>query len=213
MSAGGTEYSVRDLVSPRVLVDTVAPTALFAVVAARGSVVAAAVAALALCAAVFAYRLVRRQGLVYAASGLGGVLVGLVVALLSDDAEGFFLPGIVGNLVFGVLCVGSVLVRRPALAYTSAVLYRWPLGWYWHQRVRPAYSEMTWLWAAYYLAKGAYQAVLVRDQDLALLTTVRLVTGWPSLIVLLGITYAYITWRLGRLGGPDVTAWRTEHEP
>lgn len=207
------DYSIRDLVAnPRILIDTVAPTVVFALVAARGTVTTAAAASLALCAVVFTYRLVRRQGLVYAASGLGGVLVGLVVALLSDDAEGFFLPGIIGNLALGLLCIASVLARRPALAYTSAVLYRWPMGWYLHPRVRPAYSEMTWLWAVYYLAKGGYQLRLVGDSDLALLTTVRLLTGWPSLVALLGITYAYITWRLKRLGGPDVAAWRAEHD-
>jgi hypothetical protein len=139
------------------------------------------------------------------------VLIGVVVALVSGDAEGFFVPGIVANVGFGLLCAVSVLARRPALAYTSAALYRWPLEWYWHPQVRPAYSEVTWLWAAYYLAKGLWQYALVVDGDLALLATVRLVTGWPSLVVLVGVTYAYVTWRLDRLGGPDVESWRAEH--
>ncbi|CAN5119238.1 hypothetical protein BH23ACT9_BH23ACT9_15320 [soil metagenome] len=207
-------YSVRDLVSdPKVLVDTVAPTLLFAVLATRSTVTVAAASALGLCVVVFAYRVARRQGLVHAASGLGGVLVGVVVALVSGDAGGFFLPGIVGNVAFGLVCIVSNLARRPALAYTSAGLYRWPVGWYLHPRVRPAYTEMTWLWSAFYLAKGLYQYHLVREGNLALLTTVRLLSGWPALAGLLAITYAYITWRLRRLGGPDVEEWRAAREP
>lgn len=205
-----SDHGVRDLLgSPRILVDTVAPTLLFTVVALRADVLTAAAAALSLCAVVLAWRLARRQGLVHALSGLGGVAVGVAVALLSGDAGGFFLPGIVGNVAFGAVCVVSVLARRPALAYTSAAIYRWPLGWYWHPRVRPAYSEITWLWATYYLGKGTWQYALVREGELALLATVRVVTGWPTLLVLLAVTYAYTRWRLARLGGPDVQAYQT----
>jgi hypothetical protein len=209
-AAGG--YGPGDLLgNRRVLVDTVLPTAVFAVLAIIADVGVASAAALGLCGVVLTWRLLQRQPLVHAVSGLGGVLIGVVVALVSGDAEGFFVPGIVANVGFGLLCAVSVLARRPALAYTSAALYRWPLEWYWHPQVRPAYSEVTWLWAAYYLAKGLWQYALVVDGDLALLATVRLVTGWPSLVVLVGVTYAYVTWRLDRLGGPDVESWRAEH--
>ncbi|MGI9017120.1 MAG: DUF3159 domain-containing protein [Euzebya sp.] len=205
----GSDYSIKDVIAdPKVLIDTVAPTLLFAVAASQTSVGLAAGLALSWCAVVFAYRLTRRQGLVYAVSGLSGVLIGVVVALASGQAEDFFLPGIIGNIAFGALCVGSVLVRRPAVAFTSALLYRWPFGWYFHPRVRPAYSEITWLWAVYYLAKGGTQLLLVNAGDLTLLTTVRLVLGWPGLVVLLAITYAYVRWRLERLGGPDVDTYR-----
>ncbi len=204
-------YGLRDVVgNPRVLVDTVAPTVLFAVAAVRLSVPAAAAVAVTWCVAVLVLRLVRRESLTLAASGLGGVALGVAVALLSGDAEGFFLPGIVGNLAFGALCVVSVLVRRPALAYTSAAIYRWPMGWYLHPRVRPAYSEVTWLWAAYYLAKGGVQLLLVRQGELAALTTARLVLGWPGLVGLLAVTYAYVSWRLQSLGGPDVQEYRAQ---
>lgn len=207
------DYSIRDVISdPKILLDTIAPTVIFAVVAAMSRVGPAAVAALVWCGVVFTYRLRRQQSLVYALSGLGGVLVGLAIALLSGEAEGFFLPGIIGNLAFGALCIGSVLVRRPAVAYTSALLYRWPLEWYWHRNVRPAYSEITWVWAVYYLAKGGVQLALVNAGDLGLLTTARLVLGWPGLVALLAVTYAYVRRRLQALGGPDVQEFRAQQQ-
>lgn len=50
-------------------------------------------------------RLVRHERLVYAVSGLSGVAVGVVLALWSGQAEGFFLPGIVTSALLGVACV------------------------------------------------------------------------------------------------------------
>lgn len=203
------DYSVGDVLgNPKVLVDTVAPTVVFVTVAATVGLGAAATAALGLCAAVFAYRVARRDRLLYAASGLGGVAVGVAFALWAGQAEGFFVPGIVGNLVFAVVCAGSVLAKRPVIAYTSAALYRWPLGWYLHDRVRPAYSEITWVWALFYCAKGLVQIVLVQREALAALTAVRLVSGWPAFAALIAVTYAYVTWRLRRLGGPTVAEWQ-----
>ena len=206
-------WSARDVLANRsILVDTVVPPLVFVGVDAIAGLGAAAAASLGLCAVVLVVRLVRRERLVYAVSGLGGVAVGVGFALAAGDASGFFVPGIVANAVFAVLCAASVLVRRPALAYTSAAIYRWPLDWYWHPRVRPAYSEMTWVWAAYYAAKAGVQWALVEREALGALAAVRIATGWPALAVLLVATYAYIRWRLERLGGPSVDELRNERE-
>ena len=117
----------------------------------------------------------------------------MVVALASGEAEGFFLPGIIGNLGFGLLCVH----QRPGPSTR-----RWPTpaprctggrsAWYLHPQVRPAYSEITWVWAVYYLAKGSVQLLLVQQGELAALTTARLALGWPGLAALLALTYAYV---------------------
>lgn len=203
------DYSVRDVVAnPKVAIDVVAPTVLFVVAAATVDLPWAATLALGWCAVVFGYRLLRRQGVRYALSGLAGVGIGVAVALFSGRAEGFFVPGIVGNLIFALASAVSVLARRPLVAYTSAAIYRWPMQWYLHPRVRPAYSEITWLWAAYYLLKGGIQLALVQRGNLAALTTARVVLGWPGLAGLLFATYAYVRWRLERLDGPDVDTFR-----
>lgn len=206
MTAG--DYNLRDVVAdPKVVVDVVAPTVLFAIAAPTISLGWAATVALGWCAIVVTYRLTRRQGLTHALSGLAGVCIGVVVALASGRAEGFFVPGIIGNLVFAVVSAVSVVVRRPLIAYTSAAIYRWPLAWYLHPKVRPAYSEITWVWAGYYLLKGLVQLALVRRGDLAALATARVILGWPGLIGLLALTYAYVRRRLERLGGPQVSAY------
>lgn len=208
MSSEATDPARPTFEPAKALVDTVAPTVLFTVLSLTSSVAVASAVALGWCVLALLFRLLRRHPLTYAAGGLGGVAVGVVFALRSGEAEGFFLPGIIGNLALGALCLVSILFRQPAVAYTSAALYRWPIGWYLHDRVRPAYAEITLLWAVYYLAKGLLQLSLSRAGELAALATVRLALGWPGLIALVAVTYAYVRWRLDRLGGPDVETWK-----
>lgn len=204
----------RDLLADRrVLLDTVAPPLVFVALNAGAGLVPAAAGALGLAAALAVLRLVRRERLLYALSGLGGVGVSVAVALLTRDAAGFFVPGIVTNALLAVACVVSILVRRPFIALTSAAIYGWPLAWYRHPRVRAAYSEITWLWAALYAARAGVAVVLIRADELGWLAVARIVTGWPAFAALLVATYAYVNWRLARLGAPDVEAFRTPEAP
>lgn len=201
--------SPRDLLANRrIITDTVLPPLVFVVADALAGLRWAAGASIGLAVILVAGRLLRRQRLLYAVTGLGGALLGVSFALWSGGAEAYFVPGIVSSAALGVACVGSILVRRPLIALTSAAIYRWPLAWYWHPRVRPAYSEITWAWAALYLAKAAVQAVLVEQRAVGVLAVVRIATGWPAFALLLVCTYAYVTWRLDRLGAPEVAEFR-----
>ncbi|CAN5865389.1 DUF3159 domain-containing protein [soil metagenome] len=201
--------SPRDLLANRrIITDTVLPPLVFVVADALAGLRWAAGASIGLAVILVAGRLLRRQRLLYAVTGLGGALLGVSFALWSGGAEAYFVPGIVSSAALGVACVGSILVRRPLIALTSAAIYRWPLAWYWHPRVRPAYSEITWAWAALYLAKAAVQAVLVEQRAVGVLAVVRIATGWPAFALLLVGTYAYVTWRLDRLGAPEVAEFR-----
>lgn len=198
----------RDLLADRrVLVDSVLPPIVFVAANALGGLGIAAAAALGLSAVLLVVRLARRQRPLYALSGLGGVVLGVGVALWSRDAAGFFLPGILTNAAMAVLCVVTILVRRPLIAWTGAAIYGWPLEWYWHPRVRPAYSEVTWAWAALYGAKALLQWRLAEAGELGWLAVARLATGWPAFALLLVASYAYVNWRLARLGGPSVEAY------
>jgi hypothetical protein len=209
-AASGTDGAgPRDLLADRrVLADSVLPPVVFVVANAAAGLTWASGASLALAAGLLAYRLARGQRLLYAASGLGGVVVGVGLALLTRDAAGYFLPGIVTNATFAVACVLSILLRRPLIALTSAAIYGWPLRWYWHPRVRPAYSEITWAWAALYAGKALLQAQLARSGELGWLAFARVATGWPAFALLLLASYAYVNRRLARLDGPPVEAFR-----
>jgi len=112
------------------LTDAIIPPLAFVVANALLDLQTALWIAAGLAAVLVAYRLVRRQPWRYALGGIAAVAVAAALALLLGRAEGFFLPGIVTSGITVVLCLGSVLARRPLVAWTSYASRRWPLGWY-----------------------------------------------------------------------------------
>jgi len=159
------------------------------------------------------FRLLRRQPLRYAIGGLGGVVLAVIVARFVGGAEGYFLPGIVTGVFTSFLCLASVIVRRPLVAWTSYFTRRWPLNWYWHPKVRPAYSEVTLAWALFFALRTLLQFELFQDQAASALGLLQLISGWPAIIVLLVATYLYGVWRLENLGGPSVDEFKAGSEP
>ena len=159
------------------------------------------------------FRLVRRQSLRYALGGLGGVILAVTVARFVGSAEGYFLPGIVSGVLTSLLCLVSVALRRPLAAWTSFFTRRWPLDWYWHPQVRPAYSEVTLAWALFFALRTLLQFGLFQDQAADILGLFQLISGWPAIILLLVASYLYGVWRLGSLDGPSVEEFKAGSEP
>ena len=158
-------------------------------------------------------RAFKRQPLIYAFGGLGGILAAVMITRLLGRAEGFFLPGLLtGSLTF-LLCLVSLLLKRPLVAWTSFLTRRWPLEWYWHARVRPAYSEVTLAWTLFFGLRLLLQLGLFWQGAAQALGWVQLLTGWPALVILLVGSYLYGLWRLGNLGGPSVEEFKNGVPP
>lgn len=149
-------------------------------------------------------RLLRRESLLYALGGLVAVLFAAGLAYLTNSAAGFFLPALISGGATIVLCVGSVLLGRPLVAWTSHLTRRWPLTWYWHPRVRPAYNEVTLAWAVFFGLRLYLQYMVLLRASAALLGLTQILTGWPFTIALLILSYLYGIWRLQHLQGPSV---------
>jgi len=195
------------------LVDSIVPPIVFLIVNALSGLEYATWGALLVALSFAVFRLVRRQPLRYALGGLGAVGVAIFVSRLLGRAEGYFLPAIVsGGLTVGVAVI-SVIAGRPMVALTSHVYRRWPLAWYWHPQVRPAYSEVTWLWAVFFALRLLLQLSLFQGTGAGLLAILQVATGWPATILLLVISYLYGTWRLRQLSGPSVKELKTGAEP
>ncbi|MGD8752965.1 MAG: DUF3159 domain-containing protein, partial [Anaerolineales bacterium] len=148
------------------------------------------------------FRGIRGQSLRYSFGGVAGVGLSALIAWLLGGAEGYFLPGIISGAFTVVLCLVSVIVKRPLVAWTSFVTRRWPMEWYWHPRVRPAYSEVTIAWGIFFALRTTLQFELFQRQAAETLGLVQLLTGWPALILLLIASYLYGLWRLQNLAGP-----------
>ena len=102
-----------------------------------------------------------------------------------NRAEAYFLPGLLTGILTAVICGVSVVAGRPLVAWTSHIVRRWPLGWYWHPRVRPAYSEVTIAWAVFFAAKLALQFLFFQEAQAGALAIFTVITGWPATIALL----------------------------
>jgi len=193
--------------------DAVLPPVLFLLVNGLAGFQAAMWSALALSMVIAALRIIRKQSLTYALAGVGSVVVAIAIVQLLGKSQGFFLPGLIGGGVTLLLTVASLLFRRPLVAWTSFIARRWPLDWYWHPRVRPAYSETTFAWAVIFAARLALQYSVYQSEDVTLLALTNFITGWPITILLLVLTYLYGTWRLVQLRGPSVEEFKANTPP
>lgn len=164
----------------------------------------AAYAGLAVAAAVVIVRLARRNDLKYALSGMLGAGLAIGLALRTGEAQSYFLPGIITGAATTVLGIVSIAVRRPMVAYMSWTLRQWPMEWYWHPLVRPAYTAATWLWIGFFAVRTGLQAWLFLADKTTALGFFRAATGWPGLIMLIIAAYVVGRGRLVALGGPSV---------
>jgi len=158
-------------------------------------------------------RLLRHRPLRYALGGLTGVTVASLLAVGLARGEGYFLPGMASGAVTSILCLISVIVRRPLVAWTSYIARRWPRDWYWHPRVRPAYSEVTLAWFGFFSLRLVAQYLLFQRGATLALSTVNLLLGWPSISLLLVGSYIYGLWRLPHLKGPSVEEFQSKSPP
>lgn len=184
--------------------DAILPPILFLLVNGLAGFQAAMWSALALSVVIATVRIFRKQSLTYALAGVGSVAVAIGIAWFLGKSEGFFLPGLISGSMTLLLTIVSLVIRRPMVAWTSFIARRWPLDWYWHPQVRPAYSETTFAWAFFFAARLFLQYSVFQGENVTLLAVTNFITGWPATILLLVFTYLYGTWRLAQLRGPSV---------
>jgi hypothetical protein len=149
----------------------------------------------------------------YAVGGLGSVLFAVLISRLTGRAEGYFLPAIANGALVFVITLASVLLRRPLVAWTSYFARRWPLDWYWHPRVRPAYTEVTLAWTVVFGLRLWLQVSLFRADDPERFAAFTVIGGWPTTLVLLVLSYLYGSWRLKMLNGPSVEEFKANASP
>jgi hypothetical protein len=195
------------------IIDAALPPLVFLLLNALVGFAVASWGSLVVAGALGLYRLLRGQPLGYALGGLAATGLAILAARLSNQAEGYFLPNLINGGLTTLICVISVIVGRPLVALTSHLARGWPLRWYWHPKVRPAYSEVTLAWGIFFALRLALQWFLFRRAEAAVLGILSIVMGWPATIALLVVSYLYGTWRLRHLGGPSVDELKKDAEP
>jgi len=192
------------------LLDAILPPVIFLIVNSIFGFQAAMWTSLGLAVVIAGLRLKRKQSLFYALAGIGSVGLAIGIVWVLGQAVGYFLPNLVSGGMTLALALVSLFIRRPFVAWTSFIARRWPLEWYWHPKVRPAYSEVTIVWTIFFAARLLWQYSLYQAQAAGQLAFVNVLLGWPALIVLLVLSYLYGTWRLQNLNGPSVEEFRKQ---
>ncbi len=151
------------------------------------------VAALILSALLTVMRLVKRETLQHAISGLVGIAICALLARHSGKAKDFYLPGLITNVGYGILYSFLNLIGWPIMGLILGPLLGENLLWRKDPARRAAYIRAGWLWVALFIARLAVQYPLYRSNQINALGTARLIMGYP-----LFIAAGWGTWQILR---------------
>ncbi|WP_034497276.1 DUF3159 domain-containing protein [Actinomyces sp. ICM39] len=177
----------------RGVIEATAPGLVFVVVyVATRALVPTLIAALCVALLACVIRLVQRQGLQQALSGLFGVAIGVIFAAATGRGENYFAWGIVTNIAMALVFAVSVLLRRGLVAQFYGPLTGLPKGWQsdpTYADLRRSCSLLTWMWAGIFALRVLVQAPLWLGGQVAALGVAKLILGLP----LFGLG-AWATW-------------------
>ncbi len=185
-------------------IDAVLPPLVFVIVNNLLGLDTAVITALALALLLGLLRLLRKQSWGYALGGLLGVVLAAGLALLTRSAASYFIPAIIGSGLFFLAAVVSNLIGKPLALWASHLTRGWPLVWFCREDIKPAYREVTWMWALFLGMRLMIQVHLFLRGEAAALAWANTLLGWPVTILVLVLSYIYGIWRLRNLGGPGV---------
>jgi hypothetical protein len=194
-------------------IDALLPPLVFVLANAFFSLEVAVLAALGLALSLAVLRIFRKQSWYYALGGLLGVGLAAGLALLTQNASSYFLPAIIGSALLSLAALVSIFIGKPLAAWLSHLTRGWPLNWFWRWDVKPAYTEVTWVWALLIAVRLGIQILLYQQGDATTLGWANFVLGWPVTIAVLVLSYLYGIWRLRKLGGPGVHEFREGKDP
>ncbi|MBU3692977.1 MAG: DUF3159 domain-containing protein [Candidatus Nanopelagicaceae bacterium] len=155
----------------------------------------ASYAALGLSLILTLIRLVKRETIQHAISGVIGVVVCFWLANRSGNAEDFYLPGLWTNAIYGVAYVVSILVRWPVIGLIVGPLLEENLRWRKDPARTKVYIKATWLWVGMFAIRLLVQYPLYLAENVNALGTARLIMGYP-----LFIATAWATWLVIKSG-------------
>lgn len=165
------------------------PVLVFVIVNSFAGLTGAIWSAVAAAVAIAGLRLVRREGLQPAISGLFGVAIAAYLAHRTGSAKGYFLLGIYTSLAYGAVFAISVLVRRPLVGVVWSLLNGH--GWAW--RAQPvavrAFDVATLAWIGVFGARFVVQQWLYGNDQTGWLAVARIGMGLPLYGLALLVTF------------------------
>ena len=155
----------------------------------RDDVVDAALVALGLSAIITIVRLIKREKLQSAISGIVGVLICYLLVRSTGRAEDFYLPGLFINAGYGALYLLTNIAGWPLIGVVLGPLLGEDFHWRKVPERKRVYMLAGWLWVGLFFSRLAVQLPLYLSGNVNALGIARLIMGYP-----LFIACAWATW-------------------
>ena len=177
------------------LIDSGLPSLVFLVVfnLSDKNINTAIYAALTLSIVLTFLRLIKRETLQHAFSGLVGVGICALISRRSGNAADFYLPGLWINAGYAFLYTITNLVKWPILGVVLGPILGENMMWRKDPARLQAYIRAGWLWVAMFTARLVIQYPLYASGNVNALGTARLIMGYPLFILT-----AWGTWQVLR---------------
>jgi len=167
---------------------------------------AAVGAAIGTATLILLWRLIRRDSVQPAVSGLIGVAVCALIAYLLGQSKGYFLLGIWSSLFWAAAFAVSILIRRPVVGYIWNWLGGHDRAWREVRRAVYAFDVATLTWIVVFAARFVVQRLLYESDHTGWLVVARIAMGWPLTAVAAVGTYLAIRVAQRALEAATVTA-------
>ncbi|MEI6220072.1 MAG: DUF3159 domain-containing protein [Actinomycetes bacterium] len=138
-------------------------------------------------------RLVKRETLQHAISGVIGVVFCALLARHTGKAADFYLPGLIINVIYGIIYSVANFAGWPVLGVLLGPVLGENLAWRKVPARKKAYLRAGWLWVALFASRLLVQYPLYRTNHINWLGTARLIMGTPFFLLV-----AWGTWLILR---------------
>ena len=194
-------------------VDTIVPPIVYIIGNNLFGLKVGVIAALSIALIFAVFRLLKKQNILYALGGIGGVVLASGFALIAGNAANYFVPKILGSGALFLISTISIFIGKPLAAILSHVSRGWQLDWFLRDDIKPAYREVTIVWAILFLVRMLLQLFLYKRGSLTELGWASILLGFPATLTVLVLTLIYGVWRLKKLGGPGIDEFQEGKNP
>ncbi len=185
-------------------IDAMLPTITFVIAGRTLSALASLGCAVAVALSLTLYRYVKKYQWQYAFAGLFGVLMASSGVLLSGQEKGYFISSMANSLILFLIALITLMTKKPLAIWLSHMSHEWPMDWYLRHDIRPAYTEVTYIWSIVLIIRFFLQLRLYFDSSLAALAVLNTLLSTPVTLFVLIVSYVYGIKRLKQLAGPSV---------
>lgn len=148
-----------------------------------------AIAPAAIAILIVVIRLISRQTLVTAISGILGVAIAVLTTLFTGKGEDFFLPGFWINGIWIVALTVSLLLRWPLIGFLVGLVRNDFTAWKNDKMIYAAAKFSSLIWLTLFVLRLVIQVPFYLAGDVAALGVARLVMGTPLFALVILFTW------------------------